>query len=56
MILFLRETPTPELEGAIAFFEQRGIAVVRHPKAANKPLKFDLCGAFDAPAPLDVER
>ena len=56
LILFLREAPTPELEQAIAFFEQKGIAVVRHPKAAGKPLKFDLCGAFDAPTPLDVKR
>ena len=56
LILFLREAPTPELEGAIAVFEQKGIAVARHPKAAGKPLKFDLCGAFDAPAPLNAKR
>lgn len=56
LVLFLREAPTPELDAAIAFFERKGIAVVRHPKAADKPLKFDLCGAFDAPAPLGVER
>lgn len=56
LIVFLREIPTPELENAIAFFERKGIAVVRHPKAAGKPLKFDLCGAFDAPAPRDMER
>ena len=39
---------TPELEQAIAFFEHKGIAVVRHPKATDKPLKFGLCGAFGA--------
>ena len=56
LVLFLREAPTPELEQAIAFFGQKGIAVVRHPKAAGKPLKFDLCGAFNAPAPQDAKK
>ena len=48
LVLFLRDTPTPELEQAIAFFEQKGIAVILHPKSPDKPLKFGLCGAFGA--------
>lgn len=48
LVLFVRDAPTPELEQAIAFFEHKGIAVVRHPKATDKPLKFGLCGAFGA--------
>ena len=50
LVLFLRDAPALELEQAIAFFEQKGIEVVRHPKAAGKPLKFGLCGAFAAPS------
>ena len=50
LVLFLREAPAPELEQAIAFFGPKGIEVVRHPKAAGKPLKFGLCGAFAAPS------
>lgn len=48
LVLFVRDAPTPELEQAIAFFQHKGIAVVRHPKATDKPLKFGLCGAFGA--------
>ena len=50
LVLFLRDAPPPELEQAIACFGQKGIEVIRHPKAADKPLKFGLCGAFSAPA------
>ena len=46
LVWFLREAPTPELDQAIAFFEQKGITVIRHPKAADKPLKFGMAGAF----------
>ena len=49
LVLFLRGEPTPELEKTIAFFEQNSVAVIRHPKAADKPLKFGLCGAFAPP-------
>ena len=48
LVLFLRNAPTPELEQAIAFFEQKGLTVILHPKASDKPLKFGLCGAFGA--------
>ena len=48
LILFLRDLPTPELEQAIAFLEQKGIPVIRHPKTPEKPLKFGMYGAFDA--------
>lgn len=51
LVLFLRGAPTPELAEAIAFWEQKGIAVVRHPKAADKPLKFGMAGAF---TPLEM--
>ena len=49
LVLFLRDSGTPELEQAAGWFEQKGIAVVRHPCSAGKPLKFGLCGAFAAP-------
>ena len=49
LVLFLRDSGTPELEQAAGWFEQKGISVVRHPCSAGKPLKFGLCGAFAAP-------
>ena len=49
LVLFTHEPGTPELEEAIACFEQKGLTVVRHPRPPDKPLKFGLCGAFTGP-------
>ncbi len=46
IVLFRRDSSTPELESAIAFFGQKGIEVDVHPKPDGKPLKFGMCGAF----------
>ena len=50
LVLIDRGAPTPGIERAVAFFEQRGIEVVVHPKPEALPLKFGMCGAFGAVA------
>ena len=49
MVLFLRDAPTPELEKAVADLQRKGIDVIQQPRAADKPLKFGMCGAFAPP-------